>query len=209
MGFMQELKKQRWDDHRYYHHNRINQSLHLFSACCFLATYALMFKSPVAAAFTGWVLAMISRQIGHFFFEPKDFDEANQVTHEYKEQIKVGYNLNRKIVLLSLWLALPIVLWFNPTLFGLIAPYSGFNEYIYTVSIAWIWLGFGAVLFRTVQLFFISGITCGLAWATKIITDPFHDILLYHKAPIQALKGDLYDPIVGIDAGDENRDQHA
>lgn len=39
MGFMQELKKQRWYDHRYYHHNRINQSLHLFSACCFLATY--------------------------------------------------------------------------------------------------------------------------------------------------------------------------
>ena len=209
MGFMQELKKQRWDDHRYYHHNRINQSLHLFSACCFIATYALMFKSPVAAAFTGWVLAMISRQIGHFFFEPKDFDQANQVSHEYKEQIKVGYNLNRKIVLLSLWLALPVMLSFNPSLFGLIQPHHDFNGYVYSVSVAWIWLGLGAIAFRTLQLFFLAGLTSGLAWATKIITDPFHDIWLYHKAPLQALKGDLYDPIVQPHIGEDGCEQQA
>jgi len=209
MAFLRELKQQRWDDHRYYHHNRINQSLHLFSACCFLATYWLMFESPVAAAFTGWFLAMISRQVGHFFFEPRDFDEANQVSHEYKEEIKVGYNLNRKIVLLSLWAALPVMLWFNPTLFGAIAPWSGMDGYVHTVAVAWIWLGFGAVAFRTVQLFFIAGIVSGLAWATKIITDPFHDIWLYHKAPFQALKGDLYDPIVGAECIDEEGEQHA
>ena len=196
MGFLQELKKQRWDDHRYYHHNRINQSLHLFSACSFLATYVLLFQSPIAAAFTGWVLAMISRQVGHFYFEPKDFDEADQATHEYKEEIKVGYNLNRKMVLWGIWLALPVVLFFNPSVFGLIAPHQGFDEYLHAVAVGWIWLGIAAVVFRTVQLFFISGVTCGLAWATKIVTDPFHDILLYHKAPFQALKGDLYDPIV-------------
>ena len=27
--FFQELATQRWDDHRFYHHSRINQSLHL------------------------------------------------------------------------------------------------------------------------------------------------------------------------------------
>ena len=31
-GFLQALKTQRWDDHRYYHHSRINQALHLVSA---------------------------------------------------------------------------------------------------------------------------------------------------------------------------------
>ena len=30
-SFRQALHTQRWDDHRYYHHSRINQSLHLLS----------------------------------------------------------------------------------------------------------------------------------------------------------------------------------
>ena len=31
-GFMETLREQRWDDHRFYHHSRINQSLHFISA---------------------------------------------------------------------------------------------------------------------------------------------------------------------------------
>ena len=31
-NFLAALKEQRWDDHRFYHHSRINQSLHLVSA---------------------------------------------------------------------------------------------------------------------------------------------------------------------------------
>jgi len=200
MNLRQELKQQRWDDHRYYHHNRINQSLHLFSACCFLMTYLLIFISPIAAALTGWIFAMVSRQVGHFFFEPRDFDTANQVSHEYKEEIKVGYNLNRKIVLLAMWAASPIILQFNPSFFGLLAPHASFAEYMYNLSLLWLALGIGAIVFRTVQLFVIANLTTGLAWFTKILTDPFHDIMLYHKAPIQALRGDLYDPIVGDEA---------
>lgn len=199
MHLMQELKKQRWDDHRFYHHNRINQSLHLFSACCFLATYALLFKSPIAAAVTGWFLAMVSRQVGHFFFEPKDFDEANQMSHEYKEEIKVGYNLNRKVVLLTLWALMPVALYFQPSMFGLFSPHSDPEQFAHNLSLLWIWLGISSVLFRTIHLFFIASVETGTAWFLKIVTDPFHDILLYHKAPLQALKGDLYDPIVGSD----------
>ena len=41
-GFFDELATQRWDDHRYYHHSRINQSLHLLSACSFLFAYFLL-----------------------------------------------------------------------------------------------------------------------------------------------------------------------
>ena len=43
--FLTELRTQRWDDHRFYHHSRINQSLHLVSALSFLASYAVVFKS--------------------------------------------------------------------------------------------------------------------------------------------------------------------
>jgi hypothetical protein len=52
-----ELKTQRWDDHRYYHHSRINQSLHLVSALSFVTSYALLFVNPAWAALlanSGW-----------------------------------------------------------------------------------------------------------------------------------------------------------
>ena len=48
--FFAALKEQRWDDHRYYHHSRINQSLHLVSALSFIGAYALLFSDPAAAA---------------------------------------------------------------------------------------------------------------------------------------------------------------
>lgn len=196
MGFLNKLREQRWDDHRYYHHNRINQSLHLLSAACFLVTYALVFVSPVAAAMIGWFLAMISRQVGHFFFEPKGYDHVNQATHKHKEDIKIGYNLFRKIILLSIWAASPLMLYYQPALFGLFEPHSNRQEFLYNLSLLWIYLGVGAVFFRMIQLFFKSGLQTSLAWGTKIVTDPFHDIWLYHKAPFHVLRGELYDPII-------------
>src|SRR6201997_4209817 len=109
-SFLEHLREQRWDDHRYYHHSRINQSLHLVSAASFLCAYGLAFKDPAAAALTGWLVAMVSRQIGHMFFEPKGYDYINDATHEHKEAIKVGYNLRRKLVLLSIWALSPLLL---------------------------------------------------------------------------------------------------
>ena len=47
--FLHALKVQRWDDHRYYHHSRINQSLHFVSAISFLTAYVMLFTNPVAA----------------------------------------------------------------------------------------------------------------------------------------------------------------
>ena len=55
----------------------------------------------------GWLVAMVSRQAGHFFFEPKGYDQVNHATHEHKEDIKVGYNLRRKVVLLAIWALSP------------------------------------------------------------------------------------------------------
>ena len=67
----------------------------------------------------GWLVAMVSRQAGHFFFEPKGYDEVNHATHEHKEDIKVGYNLQAQGRAAGDLGALPAVLWLDPTLFGL------------------------------------------------------------------------------------------
>ncbi len=106
-GFLEALRVQRWDDHRYYHHSTINQSLHLVSALSFVFAYAMLFKDPAVAVLVAWLIGMTSRQIGHFFFEPGDYDVVNQATHEHKEEIKVGYNLQRKVVLMSVWALSP------------------------------------------------------------------------------------------------------
>ena len=194
-SFLAALRVQRWDDHRYYHHSYINQSLHLVSALSFLCAYALLFSDPAAAALIGWLLAMVSRQAGHFFFEPKGYDEVNQATHEHKEAIKVGYNLRRKVVLLSIWALAPVLLLVNPTLFGYIAPATNATMLWRQVGEIWLAVGFGGLAFRTVQLFFIKGVQTGLVWLTKILTDPFHDVLLYYKAPYYLLRGELIDPM--------------
>ena len=192
-SFLHALKVQRWDDHRYYHHSRINQALHLVSALSFLSAYALAFVDPAIAALVGWLAAMTSRQIGHLFFEPKGYDHVNHATHEYKEEIKVGYNLRRKIVLLTIWALSPLPLYYDPTLFGLFKAHTNTAEYVRHVALVWLYIGLGGLLFRTVQLFFIKDVQTGLVWATKILTDPFHDIKLYHKAPFYLMRGELFD----------------
>jgi len=191
-SFSQALQMQRWDDHRYYHHSRINQSLHLLSATSFLAAYVLIFTNLVAAVMIGWLVAMVSRQVGHFFFEPKGYDAVNQATHEHKEAIKVGYNLRRKIVLLTIWALAPLLLWREPTLFGLFPAQGG--GFLQHVAELWLAIGVWGLMFRTVQLFFLKDFQTGLVWLTKILTDPFHDIKLYHRAPLHLLRGELIAP---------------
>ena len=193
--FIQTLEAQRWDDHRYYHHSRINQSLHLLSAISFLVAYALLFKDPALAALLAWGVSMVSRQAGHFFFEPKGYDHINQATHEHKEAIKVGYNLQRKVVLMAIWAAAPLLLWWQPSLFGLIEPSQNLEGYLRDVGLAWLAIGVAGLVFRVLQLVVQQSVLTGLAWGTKIITDPFHDVMLYWRAPLHLLRGERIDPM--------------
>lgn len=193
MTFIEELRQQRWDDHRYYHHNRINQMLHFFSALCFLGSYVMIFINPAIAVFVGWLLAMLLRQTGHFFFEPLSYDEVNDASHEYKESIKVGYNLRRKVVLLTVWVLSPLLLLLDPTLFGLLNAHVNYMTLLNNIALIWLFVGIGAVLFRTVHLFFLMSVQSGLVWMVKILTDPFHDVYIYYKAPFYVMKGDMYD----------------
>ena len=189
--FFMQLAVQRWDDHRYYHHSRINQSLHLVSAVSFVCAYAMLFNEPATAALIAWLIAMTSRQAGHFFFEPKGYDEFNQATHERKEEIKVGYNLHRKVVLMAIWAASPLLLIVDPALWGVFEPHTDFAVFVHNTGLMWLAIGAGGLLFRTLHLFFIKDVLSGLVWMSKILTDPFHDILLYYKAPLALLRGEL------------------
>ncbi len=191
--FLEALRVQRWDDHRYYHHSRINQTLHLVSALSFLLAYAIAFKDPASAALIAWLVSMTSRQAGHFFFEPRGYDHVNGATHEHKEEIKIGYNLSRKVVLMSVWALSPLLFLLDPTLFGLVEPHESFGGLVRHVGLLWFFVGIGGLLFRTLQLFVIRDVATGLVWATKIVTDPFHDVLLYRKAPLALLRGELID----------------
>lgn len=193
--FFQALRTQRWDDHRYYHHDRINQSLHLISALSFLVAYLWLLIDPVVSALIGWLIAMTTRQAGHFFFEPHDYDVVNQASHAYKEQIKVGYNLQRKRVLMGLWAASALLPWISPDLFGLVAPHDGAMALAGQVGLIWLVLGLGGLLFRALQLVMQQNLHTAVVWVSKILTDPFHDVWLYHKAPLQLLRGERMDPM--------------
>ncbi len=182
-GFLELLRTQRWDDHRYYHHSIVNQSLHLLSAVSFICAYIIMFKDPALAALLAWLVSMTSRQIGHLVFEPKTYDTVNNATHEYKEEIKIGYNLHRKIVLMSVWALSPLLFVIDPTCFGLCVPADSVMTFARHVGHLWLAIGIGALLFRTIQLFIIKDVQTGLVWATKIVTDPFNDMMLYRGAP--------------------------
>ncbi len=194
MQFLEALREQRWDDHRYYHHSRINQTLHLVSAISFLTAYVMLFIDPAVGALIGWLISMTSRQAGHFFFEPRGYDHINEATHEHKEEIKVGYNLQRKIVLMAIWALSPLVLLVDPTLFGIFKPYQTLGDFVRQTGMIWLVIGIGGLLARTLQLFVIRDVQTGLVWATKIVTDPFHDVKLYYKAPYYLMKGELIDP---------------
>ena len=192
--FFKQLAIQRWDDHRYYHHSRINQTLHLISAISFVVAYAMLFKDPAIAALIAWLVSMTSRQSGHFFFEPKGYDQVNQATHAFKEDIKVGYNLRRKVVLMVIWAAAPLVLLADPALQGWLEPQTDLESFARNTGMLWLAVGIGGLLFRTIHLFFIKDVMSGLVWMTKILTDPFHDIKLYYKAPFALMRGELIEP---------------
>ncbi|MEI7444120.1 MAG: hypothetical protein WCK28_04450 [Burkholderiales bacterium] len=194
-AFLRELRTQRRDDHRFYHQSRINQSLHFVSAVCFVVAYVLLFVDPAAAGLLAWGVSMVTRQAGHFFFEPRGYDHVNDVTDAYKEEIKVGYNIRRKIVLMGTWAASPVVLWLSPSLFGWIEPAADLSGWVHDVGIAWLALGFVGIGLRVLQLWIERDLWTGLVWVAKLATDPFHDIALYHRAPLALMRGELLDPM--------------
>ena len=83
-GFLETLRIQRWDDHRYYHHSRINQSLHLVERVQLPVAYVLLFKDPRGRAvrLAGGDDQPADRPL---LLRAEGLRRVNQATHEYKE----------------------------------------------------------------------------------------------------------------------------
>ena len=141
---------------------------------------------------------MVARQSGHFFFEPLGYDHVNEATNEFKEEIKVGYNLRRKVVLLAICAAIPVIAYWMPDYLTWAVPEAYEDTPVRMTAMAWLFLGVAGLLFRVMQLWAQDGLMAGVAWALKIITDPFHDIYLYHAAPLALLRGELIDPMTSL-----------
>ena len=53
---------------------------------------------------------MTSRQAGHFFFEPRGYDEVNQATDEFKDEVTIGYNIRRiDLMMMGLVMAVTVI----------------------------------------------------------------------------------------------------
>jgi hypothetical protein len=116
----------------------------------------------------------------------------------HKEDIKVGYNIQRKIVLMSIWLAVPFVAYFYPASLVWAVSSNEHHDLIGLTAMWWLYLGAAGLLFRMMQLWIQDSLLSSLAWGLKIITDPFHDVKLYYKAPYYLLKGELIDPMLHV-----------
>jgi hypothetical protein len=201
-SFLQELRRQRVDDHRFYHQSRINQTLHLISAISFLVAYVLAFTQPFAAVLIGWGIGMVTRQTGHYVFEPSGYDAVNKATNDYKETVKVGFNQTRKTVLIAIWLLAPLLLLADPSLFGLLTPHTDRASALNNVALIWLAVALGGILFRVVQLCLTRDALTAFVWVTKIATDPLHNIHIYWKSPYYLMRGQLFDPIHDEDDAD-------
>jgi hypothetical protein len=120
---------------------------------------------------------------------------VNNATHEYKEEIKVGYNLRRKVVLLAICGAIPVIAYWMPDYLTWAVPEAYEDTPVRMTAMAWLFLGVAGLLFRVMQLWAQDGLMAGVAWALKIITDPFHDVKMYYRAPFYLAKGQFLDPM--------------
>jgi hypothetical protein len=82
----------------------------------------VLFFDPALAALIGWCVSMTTRQLATSSSNRAASTRSTSVTDAYKEEVKVGYNMRRKTVLLAVWALIPLVLWLQPSLFGLIEP---------------------------------------------------------------------------------------
>jgi hypothetical protein len=70
------------------------------------------------------------------------------------------------------------------------------DQWLHQLGMLWLALGVGALRLPD-RSSCSSARTCAPAssGASKIITDPFHDVMLYWRAPLYLLRGELLDPM--------------
>lgn len=189
-AFIKEIQFQLQQDHDYYHNSLMNQSLHLFSGCLNITSMIILVSASFDQAMLLFLFSWTVRQSGHFFFEPKDFDEKANKTFEQKEEEKIGANLERKRfmiggLVLSLigFLLLPDKLMAIANTFGY-QTQEAFNALMFCSFSVFI----ASWVLRALWLITFHGPLRGLSWFFKILYDPINDIVLYKGSPIKLLK---------------------
>jgi hypothetical protein len=83
----------------------------------------------------------------------------------------------------------------DPSLLGTVTPAASPAQWLHQLGLLWLALGVAALAFRVMQLTRRQSLRTGLVWATKILTDPFHDVMLYWRAPFYLMRGERLDPM--------------
>ena len=181
-NFLQELRTQRWDDHRYYHHSRINQSLHFVSAASFLFAYVMLFFDPVVSALRRLAglddlapgRSLLLRAAGLRPRQP--CHPRAQGRDQGRLQSAAQGRADDDLGAVAAGARISIRRCSDCSRPG---PRSA--DFMRQVAKIWLAVGIGGLLFRTVHLFFIRDVETGLVWMTKILTDPFNDLKLYSQ----------------------------
>ena len=99
-----------------------------------------------------------------------------------------------KIILFVAWLSVPALLWISPTFFGLFSAFDG-SSFLDRLGILWLGACFRRIASSDTLALRDPKRSDGVVWFTKILTDPFHDVTMYYKAPVWLLKGQWMDPM--------------
>ncbi|HEX6244894.1 MAG TPA: hypothetical protein VFZ61_28435 [Polyangiales bacterium] len=185
-GFMRELAERRCEDRSHHLHSRVSQALHFFSCLCFVCMYVLLFTKPVAAVLLGGLVAMSMREVGRLLFEPRRAPDAGKEAPRARRRA-------HELGLYAAWALATLLLVLDPTLLGLFDAPRDRQEFVDHMAKLWLGVGATGLALRGARLFLARGTQTSLVWLTKVVTDPFHGMRLYHKAPLSLLRGELYD----------------
>jgi hypothetical protein len=168
------------DDHCYYHHSVINQSLHFVSAASFLFGYVMIFFDPMVSALVGWLLstprARLVTSLRAAGLRPRQPGDPRT-----QGEIKVGYNLAARRADDDLGVVAAgfgtspdpvrhVHSWASPADFRVRLPRYGLRS--------------GSVGFCSPSICSSSATSGWPRLMTKILTDPFSDPKLYQGADL-------------------------
>jgi hypothetical protein len=87
------------------------------------------------------------------------------------------------------------MLWLDPMLFGVVEAHASPAQLADHVALVWLLVAAAGIAFRCIQLCVTRSVLTGIAWVSKIATEPFHNIRIYWRSPVHLLRGQLYDPL--------------
>jgi hypothetical protein len=191
---LRDLMTQRWDDHRFYHHSRINQTLHLISALSFLVAYVICGPRSRRRGVPRLGRGDGDAPIRALLLRAARLRRRQPGTFEHKEEIKVGYNLRAQGRADAAWALDADAVWASPTLFGIYSP---------TKAVRLLRPPRACCGSRSAIAVLAAHATCVITRSaarprgmTKILTDPFHDVRIYWQARrTTCCAGALLDPM--------------